>query len=112
MYEYKVQVLRVIDGDTLEIKVDVGFDWGFTDDVRLYGINCPETKGATKPAGLAAKSFTKIGLTAAGTFVIKSEKYNRREKYGRILASLYRDADPLSLNDALLRSGNAVVMKD
>ncbi len=54
MYEYRARITRVIDGDTVEAEIDLGFHVSLTVTLRLAGINAPETKGTERPRGLAA----------------------------------------------------------
>ena len=86
MYEYKATLVRVVDGDTAYVDVDLGFDIKITIDFRLLGINAPEMKGATKVAGLAAKDHL-TQLLGQGTLSLKSEKPLKTDKYGRWLAT-------------------------
>lgn len=56
-YVYHILETRVMDGDTIEVRVDLGFKMTFTINVRLMGVNAPETKGVEKPAGLLVKQY-------------------------------------------------------
>lgn len=93
MYEYRATVIRTIDGDTLELKVDLGFQISIVMHVRLYGINAPELN---HPGGQEAKAFvTKWVLDNAdstGRVLIRTYKNasgaERTEKYGRWLADV------------------------
>src|SRR5215467_12872572 len=84
MYQYNATMVRVIDGDTAILQVDLGFHLTATIDFRLLGINAPEMKGSTRPAGLAAKAELER-LCAQGALRISTEK---SDKYGRWLASI------------------------
>jgi micrococcal nuclease len=116
MYQYAATVNRVVDGDTIYFDVDLGFYIKLTVDVRLKGVNTPETRGATREAGLKAKAFVAEALPAGSLAVITT--YKKPEKYGRYLADvLYlpgaktRDeilANGKSLNKELLDKGLAV----
>jgi micrococcal nuclease len=112
MYEYACEVVGVIDGDTLKVKIDLGFDvWTFQ-HVRVAGVDTPEVFGPKAvPAGKVASAFTKDWVAHGITFRIVSLKYDDREKYGRVLAQVYRDADPVSLTEALIASGNGKAIK-
>ena len=111
MYEYRVKkVLKVVDGDTIDVDIDLGFDISFTSRVRLAGIDTPESRTTDKmekALGLEVKK--KIGelIASAQTIVIKTEKPDSSEKYGRILGWLYLDGAELSVNEALIASGYA-----
>lgn len=107
MYEYRAHVLRVVDGDTVRLAVDLGCDVVINMTVRLCGLNCPEMN---TPEGVAAKDFTLAWLTEATTFdravVLRTVK-DRREKYGRYLGEILSD-EGSSLNTALLAGDHAV----
>jgi micrococcal nuclease len=111
MYEYRVKkVLKVVDGDTIDVDIDLGFDISFTSRVRLAGIDTPESRTTDKmekALGLEVKK--KIGelIASAQTIVIKTEKPDSSEKYGRILGWLYLDGAEKSVNEALIASGYA-----
>tara|TARA_R110000824_G_scaffold371199_1_gene560880 strand:+ start:316 stop:687 length:372 start_codon:yes stop_codon:yes gene_type:complete len=115
LYNYHIEVLRVIDGDTIEVMVDYGFDQFGKETIRLYDIDTPETRGSNvdKIRGPLATMFTinwLDGETADGFFptglIMNSRKYNPRGKYGRALADIYRPDDPISLNEALIAAGH------
>ena len=111
MYEYRVkQVLRVVDGDTIDVDIDLGFDISFTSRVRLAGIDTPESRTkdlAEKALGLEAKEYLKKALKDAKSVVIKTEKMDSSEKYGRILGWVYVDGNTISLNDMMINDGYA-----
>lgn len=111
MYEYRVkQVLKVIDGDTIDVEIDLGFDISITKRVRLAGIDTPESRTSDKyekVLGLEAKDYLKYKLAGATTIVIKTEKPDSSEKYGRVLGWLHLDSDELSVNESMIASGYA-----
>lgn len=111
MYEYKVtRLLGVVDGDTIDVQIDLGFDVSFTSRVRLNGIDTPESRTADlneKKYGLEAKDWLKHRLESAKKIVIRTEKPDSSEKYGRILGTLIIDDEPVSLNEQLIKSGYA-----
>ena len=111
MYEYRVKkVLKVVDGDTIDVDIDLGFDISFTSRVRLAGIDTPESRTTDKmEKALGLESKKKLGelIASAQTIVIKTEKMNSSEKYGRILGWLYLDGAEKSVNEALIASGYA-----
>ena len=110
MYEYRARIVRVIDGDTVEAEVDLGFHISSRMTMRLFGINTPEIKGVSRPEGLAARNFLiqLIDTHTHGTsdLTIHTQK-DATEKYGRLLATLL--ADNVNLNEALIAAGHAVV---
>ncbi|MBX3435855.1 MAG: thermonuclease family protein [Pirellulales bacterium] len=109
MYEYRARISRVIDGDTVEAEIDLGFHVTFTATLRLTGINAPETRGIERPEGLAATRFLESLLDdLAGdsrTLTVRTQK-DVTEKYGRYLAELI--AGEVNLNHALVAAGHAV----
>jgi micrococcal nuclease len=111
MFEYYVKkVTKVVDGDTIDVDIDLGFDISFSSRVRLAGIDTPESRTkdlVEKALGLEAKAYLKHAIDAAKTVVIKTEKMNSSEKYGRILGWLYLDGDTVSVNDHMINDGHA-----
>jgi micrococcal nuclease len=111
MYEYFVKdVTNVVDGDTIDVIIDLGFDILFASRVRLAGIDTPEsrtTNKAEKVLGLEAKEYLKKHLKDAKSVVIKTEKMDSSEKYGRILGWVYVNGDTVSLNDKMINDGYA-----
>ena len=111
MYEYRVkQVLRVVDGDTIDVDIDLGFDISFTSRVRLAGIDTPESRTTDKREkvlGLEVKQRLKELLSKSSSLVIKTEKPDSTEKYGRILGWLFIDGAEKSINEGLIADGYA-----
>ena len=111
MYEYRVkQVLKVIDGDTIDVEIDLGFDISITKRVRLAGIDTPESRTTDKyekSLGLEAKALLKQKLSEATSVAIKTEKPDSSEKYGRVLGWLYLDGEETSFNETMIASGYA-----
>lgn len=108
---YEAEVLKVVDGDTLDLMIDLGFDVHHKIRVRLYGLNTPEsrtTDAEEKQRGLKAKTYTSDWIKKSETIFIQTIK-DKTEKYGRILAKVYsNDKLEKCLNDDLISSGNAV----
>jgi micrococcal nuclease len=111
MYEYYVRkVENVVDGDTIDVLIDLGFDILFASRVRLAGIDTPESRTkdlAEKALGLEAKEYLKKAIKDAKSVVIKTEKMDSSEKYGRILGWVYVDGNTVSLNDMMINDGYA-----
>jgi micrococcal nuclease len=111
MYEYYVRkVDNVVDGDTIDVLIDLGFDILFQSRVRLAGIDTPESRTkdlAEKALGLESKEYLKKALKDAKSVVIKTEKMNSTEKFGRILGWIYVNGDTVSLNDMMINDGYA-----
>jgi micrococcal nuclease len=111
MFEYYVKkVTKVVDGDTIDVDIDLGFDISFSSRVRLAGIDTPEsrtTDKVEKALGLEAKAYLKHAIDSAKSVVIKTEKMDSSEKYGRILGWVYIDGNTVSLNDMMINDGYA-----
>ena len=111
MYEYRVKkVTGVVDGDTIDVDIDLGFNVSFSQRVRLAGIDTPESRTTDKferSLGLEAKEYLKSKLKDATLIVIKTEKPDSSEKYGRILGWLYIDGNTISINDQMIEDGYA-----
>lgn len=111
MYEYYVRkVDNIVDGDTIDVLIDLGFDILFQSRVRLAGIDTPESRTkdlAEKALGLESKEYLKKHLKDAKSVVIKTEKMDSSEKYGRILGWVYVNGDTESLNDKMINDGYA-----
>ena len=109
MYEYKARLLRVVDGDTVDAMIDLGFNVWIKQRIRLYGVDtweCRTRNKAEKKKGLAAKEFTKnmLGEPKLGRFSLISHGVG---KYGRVLGELYVEGQLNSLNDLLKVNGHA-----
>ena len=111
MFEYYVKKVEdVVDGDTIDVVIDLGFDIMFASRVRLAGIDTPESRNkdkAEKALGLESKEYLKKHLKDAKSVVIKTEKMNSSEKFGRILGWIYVNGDTVSLNDMMINDGYA-----
>ena len=111
MYEYRVKkVNKIVDGDTIDVDIDLGFAVSFTQRVRLAGIDTPESRTTDlkeKALGLDVKEKIKKEIAAAKDIVIKTEKPDSSEKYGRILGWLFLDGADVSLNQKLINEGYA-----
>ena len=105
MYTYKAKLDRVVDGDTVDAHIDLGFDITIHKRIRLAGIDTPESRTRDleeKARGLAAKERLKE-LLEDGKFVLKSKEVG---KYGRVLGTLF--VDDLNINNTLVEEGYAV----
>lgn len=111
MYEYVVKkITNVVDGDTIDVDIDLGFDITFSSRVRLAGIDTPESRTSDKfekALGLEAKAYLKKKITGATKIVIRTEKTDSSEKYGRILGWLYLDGETESVNNQMINDGYA-----
>ena len=111
MYEYFVkEVKNVVDGDTIDVIIELGFDILFASRVRLAGIDTPEsrtTDKAEKALGIEAKEYLKKQLKDAKSVVIRTEKMDSSEKYGRILGWVYVNGESESVNNKMINDGYA-----
>lgn len=112
LYTYKATVVRVIDGDTAELIIDLGFTVQWKSTCRLYGVNTPElrSKNADEKAKASlAKEFTKANLNEGAIVIIKSKDL---DKYGRPLVDIYCGENySVHLNAALIDAGLAKSLK-
>ena len=113
MYVYNCKVLNVVDGDTIDIELDLGFNIRVKERVRLIAVDTPEVFGPNaEAAGTVASDFTKAWIKERQSiwnrFEYHSIKYNARDKYGRSLGILMWTGAKLaeSLNEAIEASGN------
>ena len=115
MYTYNIKLLRVVDGDTIDAKIDLGFDVSVKKRVRFLGVNAPESRTRDleeKARGLAAKDRVKQLLEGTKTIQLKSHGVG---KYGRCLGELHIDVVDgqqkmtlESVNELLIKEGHAV----
>jgi len=114
VYEYKCKILRVVDGDTVDVDIDLGFGvWLKKERVRMMGIDTPESRTrdkVEKKFGLAAKAFVKSKMPVGSMQVLKTEidrsGEDKKGKFGRILGDFLIDEDRLT--DIMVSEGHAV----
>ena len=114
MYTYKICVLKVVDGDTIDAEIDLGFDIKVKKRVRFMGINAPESRTKDleeKARGLAAKDRVKQLLEGCENITLKSHGVG---KFGRCLGEIFLDMIDgqekitlESLNELLIKEGHA-----
>jgi len=110
MYEYKAIITRVVDGDTYDFEIDLGFGIKYNSRLRLYGIDTPEVRGLERPEGLAVKEQV-IKLIEGKEVHLRTRKW--QGKYGRYIADVMfkafqEDTFKLDLAQYLLRHDMAV----
>jgi micrococcal nuclease len=103
VYEYAARPIKVVDGDTLDVDIDLGFNIRTKQRVRLLGVNCAEHG---TPAGDDATAFTRAWMDQHGPDLTVRTLLDRREKYGRLLATI--TAGTRTLNEDLITGGHAV----
>ena len=106
MYEYKAKLIKIIDGDTIDAEIDLGFKISIRKRIRFLGINAPETRTRDldeKQAGLKAKSRLETLFDASeGVFTLKSHGVG---KFGRVLGEIF--IENTNINELLLNEGLA-----
>jgi micrococcal nuclease len=120
IYIYKAELVRVVDGDTVDLIIDLGFDTSRRERFRLYGIDAPELRTA---AGKEAKAWLEDALMPLEAIYVQTIQHKtkaKRDKYGRFLAVLYSDlgdidanrlmrtpVSPMSINAQMMVEGHA-----
>ena len=108
MYEYECKIVRVVDGDTIDVDISLGFGlWIHGESIRLFGVDCPECRSQDKEekaAGIAAKKFVTRRLQPSGTYTLSTQG---KGKFGRYLGVISDEAG--SVNDALIENHLAVM---
>jgi len=113
MYEYRCKVVKIVDGDTVDVDIDLGFGvWLKKERIRMFGIDTPESRTRDldeKKYGLMAKDYITKLLDDEGGIVLKTRK-DAEGKYGRILGELWRTTDfaDTSINELMIKNHHAV----
>ena len=111
MFEYRCTILRVVDGDTVDVDIDLGFGvWLRKERIRLYGIDTPESRTrdlVEKVFGLKAKEKVQNWLPVGSTQVLQSEK-DSAGKFGRILGEIFDPDSMVSINVQMIENHHAV----
>jgi len=106
MYQYKIKKInRIIDGDTVDLDIDLGFSITISHRVRLKGIDAAETRTKDleeKAEGIRARLWLEKELSREGEWIIETHK---EDKYGRILGTLYLVGDSVTVNERMLTEG-------
>ena len=110
MYEYRATIRRVVDGDTVDVTLDLGFNILYNSRIRLLGIDTPESRTRDleeKARGLAAKDRVKELCPVGSSVILKTTK-DGRGKFGRILGEIFVSGIVQSINQLLIEEGHAV----
>ena len=106
MYEYRCKVLKIVDGDTVDVDIDLGFGIVLKNErVRIMGIDTPESRTRDleeKARGIASKERLEE-LLEGGEFIVESKEVG---KYGRLLGTLF--VEDLNVNETLVKEGFSV----
>jgi micrococcal nuclease len=117
MWEYRAHVVRVVDGDTIDVVTDLGFGLdGLAMRLRLLGVDAPEVTGPTADAGNAATAFTRSWLYQNKddndwilvTTIKSRQDRDKADSFGRYLAMVWDMGRTANLNEALLTNGFGV----
>tara|TARA_R110000787_G_scaffold280759_1_gene391655 strand:- start:60 stop:482 length:423 start_codon:yes stop_codon:yes gene_type:complete len=109
MYEYSCTVDRVVDGDTCDVVLDLGFDILYRCRVRLYGIDTPESRTRDKDEkvrGKLASAFLQEAMDTGEKVVIETKLKDSKGKFGRVLGNVM--VDGININQALVDNYLAV----
>lgn len=106
MYKYKIsQIIRVIDGDTVEAIIDLGFNIHLKQNIRLSNINAPTIRTLdeeVKKYGLRAKEKLEEYINTGESIIVATQKPRENDKYGRVLGELYVEGHSLTASEYLL----------
>ena len=112
MYRYKVDIVKVIDGDTVDVDIDLGFGMVYKKQrVRLKGIDTPESRTRNleeKKFGLAAKAYLKEQLTGEDAYTHIELVSHDKGKFGRILGELFVGGSSCSITQLMIDKHHAV----
>ncbi|HAU85112.1 MAG TPA: nuclease [Lachnospiraceae bacterium] len=105
-YTRRAIVVNVVDGDTVDVDIDLGYYMIARHRVRLLRVNSPEKFGETRQAGFAAKEFTTNELLGKEVFLVSK----KTDSFKRWLGEIYynKDGELRNISDELLKSGNAI----
>ena len=110
-YIYRIkQITKVVDGDTIDADIDLGFDISLSKRIRLAAVDTPESRTADaneKKYGLESKEWLKHKVENDKNILIKTELPDSTEKYGRIIGHLYINDQETSLNNQMIIEGYA-----
>ena len=113
MYHYPCKIIKVVDGDTVDVDIDLGFGvWMKNQRIRMYGIDAPESRTSNqteKQYGLASKRFLESMCEDKNGLVLRTHK-DSKGKFGRILGELWRTTDyaDKSINEYMIEKHHAV----
>ena len=104
MYEYRCKILKVVDGDTVDIDIDLGFGvWLHNERIRLAGIDTPESRTrdlTEKQFGLYATQYVEAKMPVGSSQILRTTEYDPRGKFGRVLGDFVIDG--VSLVDTMI----------
>ena len=106
-YAYRAELVHIVDGDTIDVKLDLGFDITTVKRLRFLHLDAWETRGVEKPQGLLAKARI-IELLDSADKLYVSTVMDAEGKYGRVLAWVWIEVDSVvsNINLVLLEEGH------
>ena len=109
MYTYRVKSInRIVDGDTIDVTIDLGFSININQRVRVAGIDSPEKRtrdAAEKALGIDATEWMTKRLEKAPELIIKTAVEGSMGKYGRVLGWVFVGEEDVSLNEQMINEG-------
>jgi micrococcal nuclease len=105
MYEYHANLVRVVDGDTVDVRLDLGLGIYKNERLRLHGIDAPEKRGEERVEGIEATRH--LELLLKGPLLVQTIK-DKKGKYGRYLAVIY-DQEGVNINSQMIEDGHATL---
>ena len=108
MYVYRAVVISVYDGDTITVRIDLGFNVTKIEKLRLFGINAPEVRGDDRTLGLISRDMLRT-LILNKDVIVKTYR-DKKGKYGRYLADIFieQETGPMNVNDWLVKENLAI----
>ena len=109
MYEYNCKVEKIVDGDTIDVVLDLGFDILYKSRIRLYGIDTPESRTRNldeKVRGKMASAFLKKAIEEGEKVCIQTKLKDSRGKFGRVLGDVV--VDGVNINQSMVDNHHAV----
>ena len=108
LYHYRANIERVVDGDTIDVTLDLGFELHMKARIRFVGINAPESRTrdlVEKQKGLEAKRFVEDWIGNTESLIVETH-LDKKGKFGRILGNIL-NGEGASLNDEMVSLGHA-----
>jgi len=118
VYEYRAELIKVVDGDTVDVDIDLGFGiWMRDERVRIMGIDTPESRTSDKVEklfGLAAKKRVQelLGKNVVLKTIAAKDGEDMKGKFGRILGDFYIESEGKLLTEVMIDEGHAVPYHD
>jgi endonuclease YncB( thermonuclease family) len=112
MYQYRIEkIFKILDGDTIEVLIDLGFHTYIRKTIRLVDINAPEVRTLNeevKKYGLRAKEKLEEYLNGGdGNLIVSTLKPDSKDAYGRVLGTLYKEGQNLTASEYMLANSYA-----